>query len=85
MEDICVVSTIIKKCQLSKNKSERTHGHVQQCGDCRGLWWVEVEEGIVGINGHGKNTIKIIMYNKNKNKVLKINKCIHTYIDKTIN
>ena len=33
---------------------ERTHG--QQGGD--GREWVEVEEGTVGINGNGKNTIK---------------------------
>ena len=35
---------------------ERTHGHGQQGGD--GREWVEVEEGTVGINGNGKNTIK---------------------------
>ena len=29
-------------------KSKRTHGHRQQCGDCRG------EESMKGLNGNGK-------------------------------
>ena len=39
-----------------EQKRERTHGHRQQCGDCR--VGVEVEESTGGINGNGKNTIK---------------------------
>ena len=36
-----------------KQKRKGTHGRGQQCGDCR--WdWVEVEEGIMVINGNGK-------------------------------
>ena len=27
-----------------------------------GEWWVEVEEGIRGINGNGKNTIKKLKF-----------------------
>ena len=39
-------------------KTKRAHGHRQQCGDCQG-WeagggWVEVKEGIRGINGNRK-------------------------------
>ena len=41
-----------------KQKGKSTHGHGQQCGDCG------VEEGVKGINGNGKNTIK----NKSKKK-----------------
>ena len=44
---------------LSK-KGKRTQGHGQQCGDCWG------EDGIRGLNGNGKNTIKI----KSKNKYI---------------
>ena len=40
------------------SKKERTHGLGQQCGDCCGRQWVEVEEGINGISINGKNTIK---------------------------
>ena len=29
-----------------KKKRERTHGQGQQCSDCRGEGWVEVEEGM---------------------------------------
>ena len=36
-----------------EQKGERTHGHGQQCGGC----WREV--GIRGLNGNGKNMIKI--------------------------
>ena len=36
-----------------EQKGKRTHGHGQQCGDCRS------EEGIRGVNDHGKYTIKI--------------------------
>ena len=32
-------------------KRERTHGHREQCGDCR---WGQVEQDIGGINGGGK-------------------------------
>ena len=36
-----------------EEKGKRTHGHRQQCGDC----WAE---GVIrGLNGNGKNTIKI--------------------------
>ena len=35
-----------------KQKGKRTHGHGQQCGDCRG------EEYIRGLCGNGTNTIK---------------------------
>ena len=41
-----------------EQKGKSTHGHGQQCGDCRGWRVVEVEEGIRGINGNVKNTIK---------------------------
>ena len=34
-------------------KGKRTHGHGQQCGDC----WREAV--IRGLNGNGKNTVKI--------------------------
>ena len=41
-------------------KRKRTHGHGQQCGDCR-------EEGsLKRLNGNGKNTVKIL---KSKVKV----------------
>ena len=36
-----------------EQKGKRTHGHGQQCGDCWG------QGGIRGLNGNGKNTIKI--------------------------
>ena len=44
---------------LSKNekKSERTHKHGQQWGDCGGGAWVEVKEGTRGVNGDGKYTL----------------------------
>ena len=43
-----------------KQKGKRTHGHGQQCGDCR-------EEGsLKRLNGNGKNTVKIL---KSKVKV----------------
>ena len=38
----------------TEQKPKRTHGHGWRCGDCR----VEVAEGIRGINGNGKNTLK---------------------------
>ena len=34
-------------------KGKRTHGHGQQCGDCWG------KRSIRGLNGNGKNTVKI--------------------------
>ena len=37
-----------------KKKKERTHGHEPQCGDYRGQGWVEVEEGMGGINCDGQ-------------------------------
>ena len=41
-----------------KSKRKRTHGHRQQCGDCRrvglGRGLVEVKKGIKAINGNGK-------------------------------
>ena len=36
-----------------EQKGKRTHGHGQQSGDCWGLG------GIRGLNGNGKNTMKI--------------------------
>ena len=36
-----------------EQKGKRTRGHGQQCGDCWG------ERGIRGLNGNGKNVIKI--------------------------
>ena len=36
-----------------EQKGKRTHGYGQQCGDC----WVEGGER--GLNGNGKNIIKI--------------------------
>ena len=36
-----------------EQKRKRTHGHGEQCGDCWG------EGGIRGLNGNGKNIIKI--------------------------
>ena len=41
-----------------QQKGTRTHGHGQQCGDCWG------EGGIRGLNGNGKNIIKIKLKNK---------------------
>ena len=43
-----------------KQKGKRTHG--QQCADCWG------ERGIRGLNGHGKNIIKINLKKKTKEK-----------------
>lgn len=40
-----------------KPKGDRTHGCGQQCGNAGG--W---EGRIRGINGHGKNTIKRILF-----------------------
>ena len=37
----------------SEQKGKRTRGHGQQCGDCWG------KGGTRGLNGNGKNTIKI--------------------------
>ena len=45
--------TIYSDLTKNKNKGKRTHGHGQPCGDC----WEE--RGIKGLNGNGKNTIKI--------------------------
>ena len=42
-----------------EQKGKRTHGHGYQCGHCRG------EGGIRGLNGDGKNTIKIKGNTKN--------------------
>ena len=42
----------------SSKKQKRTHCHRQQCNDVGGRV-VEVEEGVRGANGNGKNTIKI--------------------------
>ena len=44
-----------------EENGKKTHGHGQQCGDYWGKW------GIRGLNGNGKNTIKI----KSKNKLNK--------------
>ena len=38
---------------IKGEKRERTHGSRQQCGDCRGEGWGEVED-IGKINGDGK-------------------------------
>ena len=43
-----------------EQKRKRTHGRGQQCGDCC------EEEGIRGLNGNGKNTIKTIIKKINK-------------------
>ena len=37
----------------TEQKGERTHGHGQACGDCRGVGCIR------GMNGNGKNTIKL--------------------------
>ena len=37
----------------TEQKGKRTHGHGQQCGDCLG------GGGVRGLNGNGKNTVKI--------------------------
>ena len=42
----------------SEQRAKRTHGHGQQCGECWG------EGNIRGLNGNGKNTIKIKLKNK---------------------
>ena len=42
--------------ESSKKKKKRTLGIGQQCGDCGGQGLVEVEEGIRGVSGNGKNT-----------------------------
>ena len=42
----------------TEQKGTRTQGHGQQCGDCCGGEKV----GIRGLNGNGKNTIKIKSY-----------------------
>ena len=57
-----------------EQKGKRTHGHGQQCGDCWG------EEGIRGLKGNGKNTLKIFKKIKhkgmsNKKFYLQINAC----------
>ena len=36
-----------------EQKGKRTHGHGQQCGDCWG------KGAIKGLNGNGKNIIKV--------------------------
>ena len=41
-----------------EQRGKRIHGHGQQCGDCWG------EGNIRGLNGNGKNTIKIKLKNK---------------------
>ena len=41
-----------------EHKRKRTHEHGQQFGVC-GVKWVEVEEGIRGIDGNGKKYNKI--------------------------
>ena len=41
-----------------EQKRKRTHGHRQQCVDGWGQW------GIKGLNGNGKNIIKIIYSKK---------------------
>ena len=38
-----------------EQKGKRTHGERQQCGDCWG------QEGIRGLKGNVKNTIKIVV------------------------
>ena len=54
-----------------KQKGRRTHGHRQQCSDCKGAG------GIRGLYSNGKNTIKKRKENiKYKNKSLtSIKKC----------
>ena len=41
-----------------EGKIKRALGQRQQCGGCRGRAWVDVAEGVRGVNGNGKNTIK---------------------------
>ena len=38
----------------TKNKQKLTHGHEEQCSDCRGRGEVEVEEGRGKKNDNGK-------------------------------
>ena len=39
-----------------RQKGKRTHGHGQQCGDGGGgRQWIEVEAGVRGVSGNGKN------------------------------
>ena len=45
-----------------KQKRKRTHGHGPQCGDCWG------KGGIRGLNGNGKNIIKIKSKEKRNRK-----------------
>ena len=49
----------------TEHTGKRTHGHGQQWGDC----WEEA--GITGLNGSGKNTMKI----KSKKQKMKRRKC----------
>ena len=50
----------------TEQKGKRTHGHGQQCGDCRR------EESIRGLNGNGKNTIVNKYINNKINKIIQI-------------
>ena len=49
-----------------EQKGKRTHGHGQQCGDCLHVG------GLRGINGNGKNTIKIKFKKRNKKNALSL-------------
>ena len=51
-----------------EQKGQRTHGHYQQCGDCRG------EGGVRGLNGNGKNTIKNLTLGKKEWQVKQVGK-----------
>ena len=52
--------TILEQQFLKKRERERTHGYGQQGGDCLG------KGSIRGLNGNGKNVIKIISLKKRK-------------------
>ena len=56
-------------------KRKRTHGHGQQCGDCRE--WVG-RRSTRRLNGNGKNTIKIL-----DKKLIKIRKNMRKKVKNT--
>ena len=62
-----------------KQKGKRTGGHGQQCGDCQG------EEGIKGLKGNGKNTIKIKFKKKNSVRNNSQNRVTQMSINKRVN
>ena len=54
------METTVLEQQFKKKERERTHGYGQQGGDCLG------KGSIRGLNGNGKNVIKIISLKKRK-------------------